>query len=73
MVLLWTKADAIGGVWSLWFYIWTGVDDFAAEFAAPDLIIDTAVLNGSLVMHFLWEAIPHLILQSYNNTAIHEP
>ena len=31
------------------------------------------MLNGSLVMHFLWEAIPHLILQSYNNTAIHEP
>lgn len=74
VVLFWTKADAIGGVWSLWFYVWTaGNEEFVAEFETPDLVIDTAVLNGTLFMHFLWEAVPHLIIQSYNNNAVHEP
>jgi len=79
VVLFWAKADAMTSVWNIWLYVWTGSHKFDARFDPETdedgrrFMVDTRVLNGSMFLHFMYEAIPHLILQSVNNMLIHEP
>jgi len=72
-ILLWTKVDAMGTVWTTWFYYWTATDDFAAVFEDPNTVIDTEVFNGSMFMHCFFHSIPHILLQVINNSLIRKP
>jgi len=71
--LLWTKVDAMGTVWTTWFYYWTWSNDFAAVFEDPNVFIDTEVLNSTMCTHCLLHSAPHFILQVINNTYIKQP
>jgi len=73
VILLWTKVDAMGTVWTTWFHYWTWSDDFAAEFEDPNVAIDTEVFNGSMFMHCFFHSIPHILLQVINNTLVRKP
>jgi hypothetical protein len=46
-------------VWNLWFYLWTGSHEFDSD---DELLVDTDVINASLVHYFLLETLPYLAL-----------
>eukprot|EP01032_Pedospumella_encystans_P017737 gene17737-20207_t len=61
-----TKTIAMSNVWNYWFYIWTGYTHWSDKPGA----IDTEDLNYALLCQFCLETIPHIILQSVNNTLL---
>jgi hypothetical protein len=61
-----TKTIAMGTVWNTWFYVWTGHTYWHDEYGT----IDTEDLNYGLLSQFCLETIPHIILQSVNNTLL---
>lgn len=61
-----TKTIAMSNVWNYWFYIWTGYTYWNDTPGA----VDTEDLNYGLLSQFCLETIPHIILQSVNNTLL---
>jgi hypothetical protein len=62
-----SKTIAISSVWNMWFFVWRGdhdIDDIGGGF------VDTEELNYGMLAQFLCETIPHIILQSVNNTLL---
>jgi photosystem II stability/assembly factor-like uncharacterized protein len=62
-----SKTLSISSVWNAWFYVWTG------DHAYDDIgggVVDTEELNYGLLAQFLLETIPHIVLQSTNNTLL---
>lgn len=73
-VLLWVKVDCLTIIWNIWFRVWTKSYDFDAMFEDGDHYeIDTDVLNGIMLNHFLFESSCHLVLQSFNNVLLDKP
>ena len=61
-----TKTIAMGTVWNIWFYVWTGYD----LWQDTEGTVDTEDLNYGLLSQFVFETVPHIILQSVNNTLL---
>lgn len=61
-----TKTIAMANVWNLWFYVWTGYNYWQDTPGA----VDTEDLNYGLLAQFCLETIPHIVLQSINNTLL---
>jgi hypothetical protein len=59
------KVIAIGAIWNFWFLVWTGTYEHSI-----DVIVDTSLLNESLLAEFLMETLPQLIIQVYNTQII---
>jgi hypothetical protein len=67
VILLWTKADSLRGVWDLWYIVWT----LSREFDSDEF--DSHILNGSLFAHFILESIPNMTIQIVNNIQLQAP
>eukprot|EP01034_Spumella_vulgaris_P027693 gene27693-34455_t len=63
-----TKTIAMGTVWNAWFYVWTGYG--GGLWCDTEGSVDTEDLNYGLLSQFCLETIPHIILQSINNTLL---
>jgi len=68
--VIWTKADSMGPIWSMWMKAWTWTDSFAAEFESPEMVIDTELFNSYMIFHCMFQSLPHLILQLSNDILI---
>jgi len=73
VVLLVTKVDAMGTVWTTWFYCWTWTNHFAAVFYDPNNVIDTDLFNTSMFIHCFFYSIPNMVLQIINNALLKKP
>jgi hypothetical protein len=62
-----SKILSIGIIWNLWFSFWTGTTT-GNYFTV--MAIDTRVFNKSLLTEFLFESLPQLSIQAYNNTQL---
>jgi hypothetical protein len=70
-----SKIIAIGTIWNLWFDLWTGTPSGSGATSAAyttTMALDTRVFNKSLLTEFLFESLPQLGIQSYNNTRLHK-
>lgn len=63
-----TKTIAMGTMWNVWFQVWTGYQHWDDEYGT----VDTEDLNYGLLAQFCLETVPHIILQSVNNTLLGE-
>ena len=70
VILLWTKADAMRGVWDVWYFVWTMSREFDSD---ENVVVDTHILNGSLFAHFILESIPNMTIQIVNNIQLQAP
>jgi hypothetical protein len=70
VLLMWTKADALKNVWDVWYFVWTRSREFKSD---EDVVLDTHILNGSLFIHFVFEAIPSMLIQIFNNILLNAP
>jgi hypothetical protein len=61
-----TKAISMGTVWNLWFRVWTGYSLWNDE----EGTVDTEDLNYGLLAQFCLETVPHIALQTVNNTLL---
>jgi hypothetical protein len=61
-----TKTISMGTVWNVWFYVWTGHHYWDDTYGT----VDTEDLNYGLLTQFCMETIPHIILQTVNNTLL---
>lgn len=61
-----TKTIAMGTVWNVWFFVWTGHRHWHDTYGT----VDTEDLNYGLLSQFCLETVPHIILQSVNNTLL---
>jgi hypothetical protein len=72
-----TKVFAIGPVFGFWLTPWSGTDKFGPRMVTKDghytgkraklPLLNTGVLNKSLMAEFIMETLPQLIIQIYNN------
>jgi hypothetical protein len=62
-VLQFAKTLTLGKVWNFWITAWTG----DASLADTTLFVDTAELNFCFLLAFVFEAVPHLLIQTTNN------
>ena len=60
-----TKVIAIGRIWNFWFETWSGKQAYSI-----DVIVDTSLLNESLLAEFMMETLPQLIIQFWNTQLI---
>jgi len=65
LVLFQSKTLATRRAWNLWFYMWSGDDEFHKSTQ-----VDLAIFNGSMVAEFLLETLPQLCLQCANNALV---
>ena len=65
MLLYSTKVFAIGGVYNLWCWLWTGGNDDNITAS-----LDTVILNESIYMEIAGETVPQVALQTINNYLI---
>ena len=62
MYLYNTKVLAIRTFYNWWLYWWLNTDSHAI-----DVAIDTDVLNESIYMEIIFETLPQIVIQLYNN------
>ena len=70
VILLWTKADAMRGVWDVWYFVWTTSREFDSD---ENVVVDTHILNSSLFAHYIMESIPNMKIQIVNNIQLQAP
>jgi hypothetical protein len=56
------KAMAIGKVWSAWFRVWLNSDRMDSP-----ILVDTEIMNQGIFVHFVFETVPQIFLQTINN------
>ena len=60
------KMLSVGQVWTHWFRVWRCKDEGRLDSRA---LVDTEVMNEALFSAFVFETIPHLVLQAASHTA----
>jgi len=60
-----SKLISMKGIWNMWFRIWSGSDDHYISAQ-----VDSAIMNESFMVEFLFLTIPQLVVQIANNTIL---
>jgi hypothetical protein len=62
-----TKTISISKIWDTWFYVWTSGDALSDQGPGG---VDTEELNYAILIQFVCETIPQMVLQATNNSLL---